>query len=131
MEWLEAVMKRFKELVELPGEIGDTVAFVLNDAVVTVELDLNESGERTIKINTIAGEPERMDITTGIAQDVTTSGVRFARYRYIPTEQPERRDAGATIRTDGSHDHHKRSFGPARGGQRRPAPDGQATRNRH
>lgn len=74
MDWLGDVLRRFNELVEPPGEIGDHAAFVLNDAVVVIGLDLNEDGERTVKINAILGEPERMDITTGWLEKASDRG---------------------------------------------------------
>ena len=57
------VMKCYKEKYGTMEE-GDTAAFVLNDAVVTLSM---EQG-RELKINVIAGEPTKLDITLDLLE---------------------------------------------------------------
>jgi hypothetical protein len=57
------VTKRYKEKYGAMEE-GYTAAFVLNDAVVILSM---EAG-RELKINIIAGEPERMDISLDLLE---------------------------------------------------------------
>lgn len=71
MDWLGQVLKRFNELVPPPGEAGAEVAFVLNDAVVIVGID-EEHGKRGLTIKAVLGEPERLDITTGMLEEASS-----------------------------------------------------------
>ena len=66
MELGEAINEIGKVYKEKYGsmEIGDQAAFVLNDAVVVLSM---EEG-RTFKINVIAGEPNRLDITLDLLE---------------------------------------------------------------
>ncbi|WP_163530978.1 hypothetical protein [Halobacillus ihumii] len=60
MDFLSVVLKYVREEYGQLEE-GDEIAIVLNDAVVSVSLE-----DATLGVRVIAGEPDRLDISTGL-----------------------------------------------------------------
>lgn len=65
---LEKAMLKFKEEngIDATWEVGDSMAIVCDDAVVTIEM---EEG-RELKVNVIAGKPYKFDIKLNLCEEV-------------------------------------------------------------